>query len=43
VKLPAAQRAERRNEILDVVAQWYHPPRSHILKYAGEKVVDAPS
>ncbi len=34
--LPAAERANRRAEILDIVAQHYHPPDSHILKYAGE-------
>jgi hypothetical protein len=34
--LPAAERANRRAEILDVVAQQYHPPHSHILKYTGK-------
>ena len=43
VELPAAQRADRRDEVLDIVAQWYHPPHSHILKYAGEEVGDVPS
>jgi hypothetical protein len=42
VELPAAQQADRRDEILDVVAQWYHPPRSRILKYAGREVGDTP-
>jgi len=35
VTLPAAEQANRRAEILDAVAQQYHPPYSHILKYAG--------
>jgi hypothetical protein len=43
VELPAAERAGRRDEILDVLARWYHPPRSCILRYAGEKVADVPS
>ncbi len=34
--LPAAERASRREEILTIVAQRYHPPDSHVLKYAGE-------
>ncbi len=34
--LPAAERARRRTEILNIVAQQYHPPDSRILKYAGE-------
>ena len=37
--LPAEECAGRREEIINVVAQWYHPPHSHILKYAGEEVV----
>jgi hypothetical protein len=36
--LPAAERANRRAEILSVVAQQYHPPDSHVLKYAGQAV-----
>jgi hypothetical protein len=38
VTLPTAERASRRAEILDSVAQQYHPPHSHILKYAGGTV-----
>jgi hypothetical protein len=34
--LPAAERANRQAEILNVVAQQYHPPDSRILKYAGK-------
>jgi hypothetical protein len=34
--LPAAERVNRRTEILNVVAQQYHPPHSRILKYAGK-------
>jgi len=36
LSLPAAERVNRRAEILNVVAQQYHPPHSRILKYAGE-------
>ncbi len=36
VTLPATERANRRAEILAVVAQQYHPPHSHILRYASE-------
>ena len=36
--LPAAERVNRRTEILNVVAQRYHPPHSRILKYAGEAI-----
>jgi hypothetical protein len=38
VMLPAEERADRREAILEVVAQWYHPPHSHILRYAGEEI-----
>ena len=36
VELPPAERLTRREEILNVVAQGYKPPYSHILKYAGQ-------
>jgi hypothetical protein len=42
VTLPAAERANRREEILDVVAKQYHPPHSRILKYAGAAVARPP-
>jgi hypothetical protein len=42
VTLPAAERANRREEILDVVAKQYHLPHSRILKYAGAAVVRPP-
>jgi hypothetical protein len=38
VELPAAERASRREEILNAVAWQYRPPHSHILRYAGEEV-----
>ena len=38
VTLPAAEQANRQAEILDAVAQQYHPPHSHILKYAGQTI-----
>ena len=36
--LPAAERANRHDQILRVVSDWYHPPHSRILQYAGETV-----
>jgi hypothetical protein len=36
--LPAAETLARRQEAIEVVSQWYHPPHSHILKYAGEEL-----
>jgi len=36
--LSAEERAPRREEIIDVVSQWYHPPHSHILRYMGEEL-----
>lgn len=38
VELPAADRASRREEILDAVSWGYRPPHSHILKYAGKEI-----
>jgi|RhiMetdeSRZDD1v2_1073273.scaffolds.fasta_scaffold104280_3 Winged helix DNA-binding domain len=38
VALPAAQRQQRQEEILHAVAQQYHPPRYHILKYDGRAI-----
>lgn len=38
VELPAAERTNRREEILNAVSWGYQPPRSHILKYAGKEV-----
>ena len=35
VEAPAADRTNRRREIVGAVSQRYHPPRSHILKYDG--------
>jgi hypothetical protein len=35
VTLHAQERVTRRAEILDAVAQWYRPPRHHILSYDG--------
>jgi hypothetical protein len=36
VDLPHRDRAQRRDEIVAAVAQQYHAPRSHILKYDGQ-------
>jgi hypothetical protein len=38
VMLPAGERAKRREEIIEVVAQWYHPPHHQILRYSGAKI-----
>jgi hypothetical protein len=38
VELSAAERMNRREEILKAVAWQYRPPHSRILKYAGEEV-----
>ncbi|MBN1218915.1 MAG: winged helix DNA-binding domain-containing protein [Anaerolineae bacterium] len=38
VMLPAGERAKRREEIINVVAQWYHPPHHQILKYSGAEI-----
>jgi hypothetical protein len=38
VELPAAERADRRDEILQAVAWVYHPPDSRILRYDGKAV-----
>jgi len=34
-ELPSAERSRRRDEIVSVVAQKYHPPHHRILRYAG--------
>ena len=39
VTLPAEERVRRRDEILASVAQWYHPPRHHILQYDGQPIL----
>ncbi|MBN1995022.1 MAG: winged helix DNA-binding domain-containing protein [Anaerolineae bacterium] len=36
--LPADERAKRREEIINVVAQGYHPPHHQILKYSGAEI-----
>jgi len=38
VELSASESAERRDEILAAVSLLYHPPYSHIRRYAGEPV-----
>jgi hypothetical protein len=38
VNLPEEERLRRRDEIVAVVAEWYHPPRHHILRYDGWEV-----
>jgi len=38
VELPAAERANRRGEILKAIAWQYRPPHHRILKYAGKIV-----
>jgi hypothetical protein len=38
IMLPARERAKRREEIIEVVAQWYHPPHHQILKYSGAEI-----
>ena len=39
VMLPAGERAKRREEIIEVVAQWYHPPHHQILKYSSAEII----
>ena len=34
--LPSQERVARRAAILDAVAEWYRPPRHHILCYEGQ-------
>jgi len=36
--LPEEERSRRRDEIVAVVAEWYHPPRNRILRYNGWEV-----
>ncbi len=38
VELPAAERTNRREEILNAVSWGYQPPRSHILKYDNKDI-----
>jgi hypothetical protein len=38
VMLPTKERAKRREEIIEVVAQWYHPPHHQILRYSGAEI-----
>lgn len=38
LELPEKERKNRREEILKVVADYYHPPFSHILGYAGREL-----
>ena len=38
VDLPAFRRGSRKKAIVDAVAEYYHPPEHHILRYNGEDV-----
>ena len=38
--LPARECMRRKREILEEVGRFYHPPRHHILRYAGKSLDD---
>ena len=38
VELPAVERMNRREEILNAVSSGYRPPYSRILRYAGKEI-----
>jgi len=38
VELPASERIDRQQEIMNAVSWQYHPPHSRILRYAGKEV-----
>jgi len=38
VELPASERIDRQQEIMNAVSWQYHPPHNRILRYAGKEV-----